>query len=54
MISKVHGVIASDDSEEYGTDGTLTLTVIYEASERERFHNGLRDATRGEVHIHDE
>jgi putative IMPACT (imprinted ancient) family translation regulator len=52
MISKVNGQQSGD--EDYGADGTLTLTVTYEASERERFHNGLRDATRGEVQIHNE
>jgi putative IMPACT (imprinted ancient) family translation regulator len=55
QISKVGGrqVENANGGGEYAADGTVTLTVTHEASERERFHNGLRDATRGEVQIHE-
>jgi putative IMPACT (imprinted ancient) family translation regulator len=52
IVAKVGGQVGAD--EEYGDDGTVTLSVTCNASQRERFHNGLRDATRGEVQIHEE
>lgn len=46
-VSKASGGVTN--GEEYGADGSLTVTITCDLEEAERLREGLKDATRGSI-----